>query len=261
MNYPMSEKTEKQIADSLETDEQLLPYMPYLLQDLWVLGSAVTDILCVAEKLDLSSDSSVLDLGCGKGGVSVPIASRFNCRVTGIDAMAPFLTDARRKAAEHAVAQRCQFICGDILDYSKENHAFDLVIFASLGGIWGSMKHTVAQLRMQVRNGGYMIIDDGYSRISGPLQRKHYEYYRDHQTTLGELTAFGDVILEEIDTTAYSLDINREYLVAIRKRAAELVLQRPDLKEKIDGYIRLQQQECDFLQNHLVGALWLLQKK
>ncbi len=257
----MSDKTEKQIADSLETDEQLLPCMPYLLQDLWALGSSVTDILRLADNLDLSFDSSVLDLGCGKGGVSVPIACRFNCRVTGVDAMAPFLTDARRKAAEYAVAHCCRFICEDILEYVKEDHAFDLVILASLGGIWGSMKNTVAQLRKQVRNGGYMIIDDGYSRTSRPLQRRHYEYYRDHQTTLGELTAFGDVILEEIDTTAYSLDINRDYLDAISKRAAELIPQRPDLKAKIEGYVRLQQQECAFLEKYLVGALWLLQKK
>jgi 2-polyprenyl-3-methyl-5-hydroxy-6-metoxy-1,4-benzoquinol methylase len=84
----MSDKTQKLISDSLETDQQLLPYMPYLLQDLWALGSSVEDILKAVDSLPLSSDSRVLDLGCGKGAVSVLIASRFKCRVTGIDAMA-----------------------------------------------------------------------------------------------------------------------------------------------------------------------------
>ncbi|MBD3383835.1 methyltransferase domain-containing protein [candidate division KSB1 bacterium] len=256
----MSDKTQKLVSDSLETDEQMLPEMPFLLEDLWALGSSVKDILRVVENLGLSSDSTVLDLGCGKGAVSVPITSRFKSRITGVDAMSSFLKDANRKAAEYGVAERCRFICQDIMDYVKADHDFDLVIFASVGGIWGSLQNTVAQLRRQIRNGGYMVIDDGYARTSGPLQRKHYEQYRDHQTTLGELTALGDTILTEIDTTQYSRKINRAYLDSISKRGAELILQKPELKDKINSYILLQQQECEFLDHHIVGALWLLQK-
>ncbi|MCK5199726.1 MAG: hypothetical protein KAR21_15320 [Spirochaetales bacterium] len=33
----MNDKSQQSVANSLEVEEQLLPYMPYLLQDLWAL--------------------------------------------------------------------------------------------------------------------------------------------------------------------------------------------------------------------------------
>jgi len=36
---PMNQTSEKLVADSLETSRRLLPWMPFLLQDMWVLGS------------------------------------------------------------------------------------------------------------------------------------------------------------------------------------------------------------------------------
>jgi 2-polyprenyl-3-methyl-5-hydroxy-6-metoxy-1,4-benzoquinol methylase len=68
----------------------MLPYIPYLLQDLWALGSSVEIILKVIKELELPKSAKVLDLGCGKGAVSIQIASRFGFHVTGIDAMEHF---------------------------------------------------------------------------------------------------------------------------------------------------------------------------
>ncbi len=46
--------SQQSIADSLEVEKILLPYMPYLLQDLWVLGSSVDKILEAIASLPLS---------------------------------------------------------------------------------------------------------------------------------------------------------------------------------------------------------------
>lgn len=53
----------------------------------------------------------------------------------------------------------CTFIEQDILTYVIDKHNFDIVILASLGGIFGSNKNTIEKLRTQVRPGGYIIID------------------------------------------------------------------------------------------------------
>ena len=88
----MSDCTRQSVADSLESEIKLLPYMPYLLQDLWALGSSVDQILDLFSTLPLSYGAAkVLDLGCGKGAVSVQIASKFGFEVVGIDAMPEFL--------------------------------------------------------------------------------------------------------------------------------------------------------------------------
>ena len=183
----MSKQTEQSIADSLEVDTKLLPYTPFLLQDLWALGSSVDYIIDVVGSLNLpSTQTKLLDLGCGKGAVSIQIASKFGFTVVGVDRMTPFLEDARKKAIEYKVSHLCEFINQDIIEFVSIEHGFDLVILASLGGIFGSTKNTIAQLRTQVRSDGYILIDDGYLRKASSLKRKGYEHYKNHEDTINE---------------------------------------------------------------------------
>lgn len=111
----MSGRTEQSVANTLEVDKRLLPYMPFLLQDLWALGSSIDYIIDVVAGLNLPYDQTkVLDLGCGKGAVSIRIASKFGFQVVGIDAMTVFLEDARKKAMDYNVSHLCRFINQDI---------------------------------------------------------------------------------------------------------------------------------------------------
>lgn len=257
----MSDRTEQSISNSLEVDKHLLPYMPFLLQDLWALGSSVDYILDIVASLSLAPhETKVLDLGCGKGAVLIQIASKFGFKVTGIDAMEVFLEDARKKAIEYNVSHLSEFINQDIMEYVTVEHGFDLVILASLGGIFGSFKNTVAKLRRQVRTGGYIIIDDGYLREASSLKRKGYEHYKNHEDSINELTASNDRLLKEINTTDLSLKINDEYMDFIERRGRELIANHPELEENIKAYIHLQAEECEVIKNQIEGALWLLQK-
>ncbi len=258
----MSDQIKQSIADSLEAGQNLLPHMDYLLQDLWALGSSVDQILDGVVSLDLKSNQTrILDLGCGKGAVSIQIAERFGFQAVGVDVMDSFLKDARGKAAEHGVSPLCRFIKQDMRDYVSNEHDFDLVILASLGGILGSFKDTVGQLRTQVRQGGYMMIDDGYLRNVPILSRKGYGHYRNHEESIRELTAFHDLLVREISTTDFSLEINALYLQVIEKRGGELIKLHPELKKDVEDYIRLQAEECEVINNEIEGALWLIQKR
>ena len=257
----MSKQTEQSIADSLEIDKKLLPYIPFLLQDLWALGSSVDFIIDVVGSLNFPpTQAKLLDMGCGKGAVSIRIASQYGLTVVGVDRMAPFLEDAQKIAMEYHVSHLCEFRNQDIMEFVSVEHKFDLVILASLGGIFGSSKNTMATLRTQIRSGGYIVIDDGYLRKAGSLMRKGYEHYKNHEDTIEALTAFGDVLLQEINTTDVSLKINDEYMDSIAKRGKGLVAQHPELEDDINAYIQLQAEECDVIENQVEGALWLLQK-
>ena len=79
----MNEKTKKSVAESLETEEILIPHMPFLLQAFWDLGSAIEEIVQAAGKLPISAHPSrSLDLGCGKGAVSIRLAKKYGFKVT-----------------------------------------------------------------------------------------------------------------------------------------------------------------------------------
>jgi cyclopropane fatty-acyl-phospholipid synthase-like methyltransferase len=257
----MSNRTTESISKSLEVTQHLLPHMPFLLQDLWALGSAIEEIIDTVGSLNfVSNQSKALDLGCGKGAVSVTIASTYGIQVIGIDAMPEFLNVAQQKANEFNVSHLCKFTNQDIIDYISGEHDFDMVILASLGGILGSLKDTIAKLRTQVHSNGYILIDDGYLRKRNNIQRKGYEHYKDHEKTINELTFYNDLLLREINTTASSLKINKEYLHCIEKRAHELIVEYPEIENDIRNYIQLQAEECDVINDEIEGALWVLQK-
>jgi ubiquinone/menaquinone biosynthesis C-methylase UbiE len=257
----MSDDPQQSVADLLEVDKKLLPYMPYLLQDLWALGSSVDQILDLFSALPLSPGSArVLDLGCGKGAVSVQIASKFGFDAVGVDALPEFLKEAHKKSSEYQVSDLCTFIEQDILNYVIDEHDFDAVVLASLGGIFGSNRNTVKKLRTQVRPGGYIVIDDGYLKKREFLSRKGYGHYRSYEKTVEELIMFNDRLFTQIPTTEVSIKINDEYLKVIENRISELIDRYPELEQDLSRYLDDQREECDVLNSEVEGMIWVLKK-
>jgi ubiquinone/menaquinone biosynthesis C-methylase UbiE len=257
----MDEKIMESVAASMETQKKLLPFLPYLIQDLWVMGSSIDQILSGIESLDLPVNITVLDLCCGKGGVSVQVAKKFGYKVTGVDAMPVFLDIAHKKAEEYDVSHLSEFIEQDVNNFVKDPHNFDLVILASAGAVFGNIKQTVGILRSQIKKGGYIFIDDGYLRDrSKVLDRKGYEYFLDYQDTKNALLSYGDRMIAEINTNEASISINYEYHRLIEKRGTELILKHPEMEKDIRNYIASQAEECDVLDKEIEGMLWILQK-
>ncbi len=257
----MKKQTELSLAKSLETTPDFLPYLPELLIDLWELGSSVEQIVEMVGQLNRYSDkTNILDLGCGKGAVSITLAQKFGFQVTGIDASKPFLKIAIQKAKEFQVTHLCNFEFGDIREYTEKERDFDLVIYASMGNVLGNYKEIIGKLRKMVHPGGYVLIDDGFLKDIPKLDRDGYEHYFQHVEVIRQLTSFGDTIIQEMmvpDETVRS--INYGYLDAIKQRSKELLVKKPELREAISDYIKNQEIECEILCKHVTGAVWILQ--
>jgi len=258
----MSKATTESVAQSLEIEQELLPFIPALLSDMWALGSSPKLMIKMLKKMKLAKKLNTgLDLGCGKGAVCVNLAKDLHMKMTGVDAFNPFLEDARIKAHEYGVAELCLFKQADMREYVKQAHDFDLVIYASLGWVLGGFSDIVASLHGQIRPGGYMIIDDGYLKGDKLLDRPGYEHYRSHKETITLLQQSGETILKEVSTEQETLDINMQYLELIKKRAIIMIKNDPQLEEPLEAYIQNQEQECIFLDKYINGAIWLMQKK
>ena len=258
----MKEDTSRSVSDSLEVNRRLLSHMPYLLQDLWALGSSVDKLLELITNLKLGNNNiHVLDLGCGKGAVSIQIAEKFGFNVLGVDAMKEFISSAREKSAAFNVADKCRFVEGDILEFTKRSRDFDLVILASLGGIFGSNEKTIEVLRSQVKSDGYILIDDGYFKEGKKFNRKGYEHYQSYNDTVMELTKYGDEIIDTISTQDESVEINNFYTKSLKSRLEELSDLHPELKNDFQDYYKKQIDECHFIENEIEGIIWLIRKK
>jgi ubiquinone/menaquinone biosynthesis C-methylase UbiE len=259
----MSGDLEKSMSESMEAHPEILPYLPTLLSDMWALGSSPDKVVEMVRSLKRPPDTTqVLDLGCGKGAVCIQLAKHFGFQVVGVDASEPFLVDARARAKENSVDQQCEFIKADIREFVKTARDYDLVILASLGGIFGGYKQTIEVLRSVIKPGCYMIIDDGFLRGEEPLQRPGYSHYLPHQVALEGLTSFGDQLISEVIlTNEENSAIDREYIGALKKRSIPLIKKQPELKKLINEYIENQEVECDIIENNLIGAIWLLRKQ
>lgn len=119
----------------------------------------------------------VLDLGCGTGGHALELAGR-GYRVTGVDASAPMLTQARRKAERLAEGVRPRFVEArlDNLDLGTTADAA-LMMFAVLGYLTdeAELAAALAAVRRHLRHGGLFVFDVWYApavEAQGPSSRE-----------------------------------------------------------------------------------------
>lgn len=68
-----------------------------------------------------------LDIGCGKGDITIALAAAGCGHVTGIDFVARTIAQARNDASRLRVGDKVEFVCGDIHDWTPEQ-PFDVVL-------------------------------------------------------------------------------------------------------------------------------------
>ena len=258
----MTREIQEKLAGSLTAETtKLLPFLPYLLQDFWELGSNPNAVVELIEKyIDISENTKVLDLACGKGAVSVTIARELGLRVKGIDLLPDFIEVAVQKAAEFNVCNLCEFVVADINEAIKMEENYDVVIFCSAGNVLGNPAETLSKLKATVKTGGYILIDECYlanDRKQGDVLYNNYEYFTEEQWGV----LFREAGLKLINTFSGCCPENPDSdsdMAAIATRANELIEKHPDEKAIFEGYIHSQQKEYDDIDSCLVGVVWIL---
>jgi SAM-dependent methyltransferase len=91
-------------------------------------------LLLLGDVCDVSADTEVLDLACGKGELLCQWASRHGAVGTGVDVSDVFLSAARTRAADLGVGDRLTFVREDAATYPVTDHDADVV--SCLGASW-----------------------------------------------------------------------------------------------------------------------------
>jgi cyclopropane fatty-acyl-phospholipid synthase-like methyltransferase len=258
----MDERQQREIAQAFDATPELLPFIPELLADLWALGGSVEEIVDVLHPLGVSAKTThVLDLGCGKGAVALTIAREFGFQVAGVDLFEPFVQEAKVSADEMGIASQCQFFCEDIRDTIIKARDYDVMIYASVGGVLGKLDECVAKLRECVHPGGYILINDGFLTNLEKVQGPWYEHCTNHHETLHRLRAHGDTLIREvIISTEDTKELNRQATELIRKRAERLAKIHPQYADSFYWYVQKQKRESEIMESIMTVAVWLLQR-
>lgn len=257
----LNDEQKVQVAKGFDATPELIPFIPYLLQDLFELGSSPKIIIELLKSVDLKEDSIVLDLACGKGAVSIQIAKSLGFSCKGIDLFKPFVEFANNKAVEEGVKHLCRFEVNDIKTAVQNERNYDVVILASAETLLGEIHNTIGELRNCIRNGGFIIYDGSYLNDESSLKNPDYFVIKNYNTTIKQLTSFGDVIINEVviplDET---ISIDKMFTEVIRERANELAEKYPDRKKLFCDYVKKQEEECSIIETDITGCVWCIRK-
>ena len=250
------------VVESLDgVEKEILPYIPYILQDLWSFGAIPGVVVRLAKTYIAKDKIRVLDLGCGKGAVSVQLAKELNCSVKGVDAMADFIESARNYAFLNGVQDDCDFVQGDIrvlLQREEEELQYDIVVLGAIGPVLGDMYQTLMSLRPVIKEGGVVIIDDAYiadeSNTEYDRCLRKTEFYKQIED------ANFAIAREVIFTKGEILESELEMAQVIKSRIHELVEREPQKKELFLGYLASQEYEFEVINHELVTGTWLLKQ-
>lgn len=240
-------------------DKGIFPYLPYILQDLWEIGTDPETIIGLVKKHTKEHDRlKVLDLGCGKGPVSVKLAKELNCTCVGIDAVAEFVDEARKRAAEFGVSALCEFRVEDIRESVKRLKGFDIIVLGAIGPVLGDYYSTLTTLSKLLTKKGLIIIDDGYiednSDFSHPLMQRK-------ETILSQIKASGMCLLDEVVASNDQIKEADEYIFSnLKTRCNELIEKYPEKKALFEGYIKKQEQENYVLENRVVCSTMVIKR-
>jgi ubiquinone/menaquinone biosynthesis C-methylase UbiE len=241
------------------SDKEIFSFLPYILQDLWEIGADPGAIIRLIKKYcNNISELKVLDLGCGKGAVSVKVSQELGCACYGIDAIPEFIEFAKHKATEFKVSHLCKFETGDIRESVKELSNYDVVILGAIGPVFGDYLSTLSTLSKCINENGIFIIDDGYindeSDFIHPLMYKKSDI-------LQQLEKAGMQLVEDDIMDNEYIKYSDDYIFEnIKRRCNELIEQYPHKQRLFLNYISKQEVENDVLENKVIGTTMVIKK-
>lgn len=239
------------------TDRRLLPYLPELLRDLDDLGA----VPALIEQLlschaDLPAQARVLDLGCGKGSVSLHLLQRHPWTALGLDGMPAFVERARQRADALGLAERCRFEVADIRAWAGEGR-FEVIVLGAIGPVLGDAETTLRRLDAWLAPAGRVVMDVVYLPEGSTCRNATY-----NQTRIELMAAIarpGFCLLAEVqETEAGRADEHRAMFEAIRTRAEALARRHPEDRALFEAYVANQAQEFEILGQEVVDVTLLL---
>ena len=130
-------------------------------------GRSATEELM--RQLELGPDLHVLDVGSGLGGPARFVASRYGCRVTGIDLTTEFVETARALSEWTGLAAQLRFHHGSALDTPFADAEFDRAYMLHVGMNIPDKRALFTEVARVLKRGGIFAVYDVMRTGDAPL--------------------------------------------------------------------------------------------
>lgn len=241
--------------ETVDATPELLNYLSALLSGLWDLGVDSDQMVEYVQKYHRPSYRTLADLGCGKGPVCIKAAARLGYETWGVDGLAAFIAEARQKAREWSVDDKCNFVQGDLKQWLATAARYDVAVWGAVGNILGNLEATIRQLQKIIAPGGLLLIDDCVLPDDSDLPTGKYHHFSEAKRLIA---ATGMTVLEGELQAAEEMRSENEHITAvIRSNAAQLKAQFPEHAHLFDKYVQAQEDESRALEQ-TTGIVWVL---
>jgi len=207
-------------------------------QTSWVTNEESAEIV---RWLELTSESNVLEIGCGSGRYALHVASKVGCRVTGVDLNEPGIARARKLAEAEGLADLVRF---ENEDASKElrfaDGEFDAIfsndVLCHIPGRDGLLR----EMYRVLKSGGRMLFSDALV-VGGVVSQEEIAsrsligYYLFSPPGENErlMMDAGFRLRKAMDTTENATAIAGRWRAAREKRSEALI--KTEGQENFDG--------------------------
>src|SRR5918999_6534099 len=116
----------------------------------------------IASLLNLQPNSHVLDVGSGIGGPSRYLASKFGCRVTGLDLVEEYCRVADSLAKRVKLDNLLTYHQGDATQMPFEDATFDVVWTQHASMNIADKKRLYSEMYRVLKHGGKLAVNEGY---------------------------------------------------------------------------------------------------
>jgi ubiquinone/menaquinone biosynthesis C-methylase UbiE len=244
------------MAMEMTDNMELVPFLPYIFQDFWELGTPPALVIKHIQKHCKNySDLRVLDLGSGKGAVSIRLAEAFGCSCFGIDGISEFVEIAKEKAKEFGVEHLCRFVVGDVRLHDIELNKYNVILLGGTGSFYDEYTTTLKHFIKYLADDGIIIIEECY--IDDLSDFKH-PFYVPKKELFEQFKHAGMMVIDETLCKYDDFMDSVRDLKYITKRCNELILKYPDKSIIFEKYIQKETEEQGVIENKLIGSTMVL---
>jgi ubiquinone/menaquinone biosynthesis C-methylase UbiE len=177
----------------------------------------------LGERMGLTRDQRLLDIGCGLGGSARFFAETFGCPTVGIDLTPAYVELARELTAWTGLSARASFEVGSATDMPFTDASFDAAVLIHVGMNIADKRALFAEtarvLAPGARFGLYDVLRTGPGEIGYPVpwaSTPENSFLADLETYTEALEAAGFELIGVRERQAFAL----EFFAAMRERAA-----------------------------------------